>query len=68
MAKAALLDADARFQAKTEKRRLVVAVIGKHPNDRPYLRIGDENNGYLDSLDVPEMRRLAAAIREALGE
>lgn len=58
---------DDRYEARTEADRLIVAVVGKRPQHAPYIRIADADGNYLDSIGAAGMRRLRAAIDEALG-
>lgn len=65
MAKA-LLDSEGRFKARTDKGGIQVEIVGKRPQNQPYIRIANPDGDYSDSIDARSMRRLADAIYEAL--
>jgi hypothetical protein len=50
----------------TSERTVTIEVVGKRPENEPYLWVGTDDR-YLTSLDHREMRRLADQIYRALG-
>ena len=53
---------------KSERDDLVLEVVGKRPENEPYLWIGNQAKDYIASFDEKAMRKLRTAITEALGD